>query len=482
MFKKILVDLLEGSRCNFFTMSVPGYLGLIAYTSNRGGSYEIWLYNPINGANVPLTTGLGETFSSPFWSPDSRRIAFIGKGGILYVVNITSGAIASIDQFSDGLGIYLDWSPDSQKLVYVKQDDIILYNVITHQVQRINQPDATDVQWFPNGTELLFQAPDVSGNSQIFRIRTDGTGTGKQQVTQNDGGRLNTVRLSPDGKYALYTTPGASISIIYTVEMSTGRVYEVRGRPLAKNYFPVWSPDSNTISYSATAYEDSGYFSLIRTAGKQGESERTKGISNCFATPVTWSPKGDKIAYLSGCNNQGPASEMWLIDVKHAVPIRLLKGVLITSLQWSPMSVSPLKKTFTNTTYKVQFQYPAHWQRITTERYEGTDGFFRISAISAEGSINDVCQDEAFHQLMPYGSDPRIVKTQIQNQDACFIFPSKDQPLEMRGQAALIVRYPTPIQISGTTYNYFILWADQTHIKEISSKLSFIIYRFLRIQ
>ncbi|WP_227937577.1 LysM peptidoglycan-binding domain-containing protein [Alkalihalobacillus deserti] len=450
----------------------PGDQGFIAYTSNRGGSYDIWLYNLSNGVNIQLTTGLGESFSIPFWSPDSSRIAFVGRYGILYVFHLAEGGIARIDQFEDGASIYLNWSPASQQLAYTKQNHIILYHVFLHQAQRIPQSGATDVQWFPNGTELLFQAPDQSGISQLFRIRTDGTS--KRQITQNTGGRFNNVRLSPDGSHVLYTTPGVSISIIYTLEMATGKVREVRGGPLAKNYFPVWSPDSSTIAYSATAFEDIGYFSLIRTTERQGEDDRTIAISNCLATPVTWSPDGRKLAYLSGCNKQGTTSEMWSIEVSHPVPVRLIEGVVITSLQWSPMPTYPLKKTYISASYKIQFQYPAHWQKITDERYEGTDGFFQISAILSDEPINRVCQNEAFQQLLPYGSNPRIMRRQIQQQEACVIFPSEDQSPEMRGQAALIVQYPQPIQIEGITYNYFILWADQAHLNEISSTLTFL--------
>ena len=449
----------------------PGDQGYIAYTSNVGGNYDIWLYNPTNGENVQLTTSLGEDFSIPFWSPDSSRIAFVGNNAIIYVIQLTDRTITRIDQVSQGLGVYLGWSPNSQVLAYSKMDAIILYNVSTHQFQSISQSGATDVQWLPSGTELLFQAPDESGISQLYRIRTDGTN--KQQITQNTGSRYNDVRLSPDGAHVLFTTPGASISIIYTLDLSTGNSFEVKGGPLAKNYFPEWSPDSSTIAFSATAFEDVGYFSQIRTTGRRGENELTRAISNCFATPVTWSPDGRKIAYLSGCHN-GIASEMWLIDTVHPVPIRLIEGAFITSLKWSPMPISPANKTFSSPIYNVQFQYPSHWDRVTDERYEGTDGFFQLSAISTEESIDVVCHNEAFHQLMPYGSAPRIIKTQIQQQEACFILPSQDQPQEMTGQAALIARYPQPIQIGGNTYHYVILWVDQEHLNEISATVVFL--------
>jgi TolB protein len=448
----------------------PGEDGLIAYTSNRGGEYDVWIFHPNHGLSQQITFGLGESFSIPFWSPDSKKIAFVGKKAILYVVDVAENTIARIDQFADGLGAFLNWSPDSQKLVYTKPNGIVLYNVSTHQAQILNQPGATDAQWFPNGVELLFQAADEAGVSQLFRIAADGTV--KRQITQNNGGGLNTVRLSPDGSFVLYTTPGASISIIFTVELATGRVFEVRGGPLAKNYYPVWSPNSSTIAYSATAFEDLGYFSFIRTSDKQGGNDVTRAISECFATPISWSPDGREIAYLSGCKNQGAASEIWLLDINHPVPIRLVEGGNITALQWSPLATSFLKETYRNAEFHVQFQYPSNWEE--EGRYEGPDGFFQISALASNEEIDTVCQNEASHQLLPYGTEPRIVKTQIQNQEACFIHPSQDQPAEMRGQSALIVKYPTPVVIDGTRYHYFILWADKDHIDEIGRSVTFL--------
>lgn len=280
--------------------ATPGEDGLLAYISNRSGTYDLWLYDPSNGTNRQVTFGLGESYSVPYWSPDSSRIAFVGKNGILYSVNLVHDRYAAIDQLTQPEGAFVNWASDNQRLVYTNRNDIIIYNVITHQAQRIQQPNASNVQWFPSGQELLFEAPDEAGISQLYRIRTDGTGL--QQITENIGEPFNNVRLSPDGRYLLYTSPGASISIIHAVELATGQVFEVTGGPLAKNYHPTWSPDSASIAYSATANEDLGYFSQIRTTGKQGENDRIWAISDCYSTPATWSPDSTKVAYLSGCD------------------------------------------------------------------------------------------------------------------------------------------------------------------------------------
>lgn len=448
-----------------------GYSGWIAYTSNRGGHFDIWLYRPLAIVHFPLTQGLGEEYSIPYWSPDGRKIAFIGKQNIVYSLDLSIGTLARIDQIEPYT--LLDWSPNSQLLSYVKNGRIVIYNTFPHSSQIVTQPGSSDVQWFATGRELLFAAPDAAGISQLFRMNIDGTA--KRQLTQNMEGPLNHVRLSPDGTFALYTSPGASISIITTVDLATGQSYTLEGGPLAKNYFPEWAPNAIEIAYSATVFDDRGYFSYIQTDSRIGGNQLTRAISNCFATPVSWSPDGHQIAYLSDCENEQPSNQIWTLDLRHPVPIKIIEGGHITALQWSPTIISELPpKVYSNSLYHVRFPYPAHWQKVSGERYEGKDGFFQISAISSDSRIEEVCRLEAFHPLRPYGSKPQIIMTSIQNQVACFIYPSADQPEDMKKQLALIVKYPHPIQIGETSYNYFILWADYNHINQLARQLTFI--------
>ncbi|WP_410768803.1 hypothetical protein [Fontibacillus sp. BL9] len=444
--------------------------GWIAYTSDRGGMFDIWLYRPQNGRNIQLTQGLGAEFSVPYWSPDSRRIAFIGIGNVVHLLDTVTYAVARIDQIEPYT--LLDWSPDSRYLAYVKNSRIVVYDTFLHNSHSIPEPGASDVQWFPSGTELLFAAPDSTGSTQLFRIRADGSD--RRQITQNTNGPLHDVRISPDGTFALYTFPGVSISIISTVDLATGTVYTLEGGPLAKNYFPAWSPDSGSIAYSATAYREPNYYSLIQIDSRTGQNQRTLALSDCFATPVDWSPDGVKVSYLSGCSGVESASQLWIVDLREQMPVNVLSGGRITALQWSPRVGRVPESIFTSFVYRVSFPYPANWLRVSEERYEGADGFFQVSAISAGDRIADVCRSEAFHPLMPYGSSPKIVMTKIQSCEACFIFPSADQPAEMNKQAALIVKYPRPVQIGETFYNYFILWADFNHIRQIGGRLSFI--------
>jgi TolB protein len=134
-------------------------------------------------------------------------------------------------------------------------------------------------------------------------------------------------------------------------------------------------------------------------------------------------------------------------------------------------------KIYTNAQYNIQFYYPSNWVKTPgyEERYGGNDGFFQISAISGGNkSLDQVAGQEAAHQLKPYGTRPVISSITIQKQPARLILPSSDQLPEMQKQAALIVKYPSPIHIGGINYEYFILWADVSHIHLFAQNLQFL--------
>jgi TolB protein len=78
--------------------------------------------------------------------------------------------------------------------------------------------------------------------------------------------------------------------------------------------------------------------------------------------------------------------------------------------------------------------------------------------------------------LRLYESKPIIKKTELKSWDAVCIFPSKDQSDEMGDQACFMIKYPQRVVIDDQEYDYFILWADKTHIKDIAESVNLIVY------
>jgi hypothetical protein len=136
---------------------------------------------------------------------------------------------------------------------------------------------------------------------------------------------------------------------------------------------------------------------------------------------------------------------------------------------------------YSNPVFAVSLQHPADWHpepgygspETGEIKYAGITGFFQISAMDTE-SIDLAAASEANHKLQPYGLNPTIENLQIQGQEARLILPSGGQPAVGQYQAGLIVRYPLPVNISGTPVRFFILWADQSHIRAIAETIRFI--------
>ena len=130
---------------------------------------------------------------------------------------------------------------------------------------------------------------------------------------------------------------------------------------------------------------------------------------------------------------------------------------------------------YADSSYQLSLRYPSHWQFVPGYgvKYAGENGFFQLSAISGpSGSIDQIAEGDAYHKLLPYGSQPRIEPLQVDGQPARLILPSADQPAAMAGQAGLIVEYPQPIDLEGHEYAYLILWADVEHIRSIAQTAS----------
>jgi Tol biopolymer transport system component/DNA-binding winged helix-turn-helix (wHTH) protein len=89
----------------------------IAYSSNRGGKFDIWVQQVSGGDPVQITKGPGRNWQ-PDWSPDGKFIAYRsenGDGG-LFVVPALGGD--GLERRIAPFGYYPRWSPDSSQILF----------------------------------------------------------------------------------------------------------------------------------------------------------------------------------------------------------------------------------------------------------------------------------------------------------------------------------------------------------------------------
>jgi tricorn protease len=120
----------------------------IAYWSDRSGEYELTLREAGKPESEKKLTSYGPGFRyNLYWSPDSKKLAFIDKAMKIYIYDRISGQTTPIDQgerMSEGPleGFTPSWSPDSRFLAYDRDlpnyhRAVFIYDVEGHQLHPV---------------------------------------------------------------------------------------------------------------------------------------------------------------------------------------------------------------------------------------------------------------------------------------------------------------------------------------------------------
>ena len=180
----------------------------IAFTSNRTGTYQIYVMNADGTGQTQLTSG--SFANAPAWSPDGSKIAFSISSGPagrataqIYVMNPDGTGITQLTTsaaYADGPV----WSPDGTKIAFTVSEgfasDIFVMNADGSDVTRLTtEDDIIDVagSWSPDGTKIYF-ASDRNGGEVMLPYAMNPDGTGVTPLTFGTSSDIYPV-WSPDG-------------------------------------------------------------------------------------------------------------------------------------------------------------------------------------------------------------------------------------------------------------------------------------------
>jgi len=96
----------------------------IAYWSDQSGEYELWIMQPDKPNSAKKLTDYGAGFRyNLFWSPDSKKLAFIDKATRIKIYDIQTNQTTDVDKalrFMHGSleNFTCSWSPDSRWVTY----------------------------------------------------------------------------------------------------------------------------------------------------------------------------------------------------------------------------------------------------------------------------------------------------------------------------------------------------------------------------
>ncbi len=128
----------------------------IAYWSDKSGEYELTVRDQKEGNKERKITSFGPGYRYRlFWSPDSKKLAFVDQTMTIQIVDAQSGQTEKVDQdislFEGGLrGFDVSWSSDSRWMAYDKslenqQSAIFIYDTESKESKQVTSGYYSDM-------------------------------------------------------------------------------------------------------------------------------------------------------------------------------------------------------------------------------------------------------------------------------------------------------------------------------------------------
>ena len=283
--------------------------GLIAFVRDAGDG----IGESINTIRADGTTDEAVFLADPnlvhyeqlTWSPDGRRLAFVGSpaGSIdapseIFVVDADGSNLVPVTQnqvYEDSLA----WSPDSTRIAYAQPNlDPSQPDRSTVVVMRADGSAMTvlgpgaNPAWSPDGLQLAMTV-SASGSSRIWVQAPDGAN--RRQVADVAVASAPPA-WSPDGQDLV-----ASSSGLFLVEVASGSITPLTSEPGAT---PIWSA-GGTIAFSTPGSASPGIF----TISPNGTGlKRIPGGQGAGMVP-SWAPDGRRILL-----DEGGGSRVAIVD------------------------------------------------------------------------------------------------------------------------------------------------------------------------
>lgn len=303
-------------------------VGRLDETANKSCS-AIWILNLHDRSARQLT--LGEySDSSPRWSWDSRRLAFVSnrheKKPQVFVIDLDGGEPRRLTDLKDGAHSPV-WSPDGDRICFASD------------VKSERQDVPQEVSWLEAHKEADQDAPRmrlqstlvsrfdgrgyVERRTHLFLVAVDGDGREPEQLTEGDCDDLEAA-WSPDGKLIAFMSNRTAdrernfVGDVWTLDLETRHLSCLTDHTLSA-ISPAWSPDGRQVAFYGESewirngYQDTHVWVVSREGGDQRDvsariDRPVGGVGGDYMAAALnrpqWSPDGKTIYFVA-------ASEGW---------------------------------------------------------------------------------------------------------------------------------------------------------------------------
>lgn len=270
----------------------PGYFDTqIAYIEGHGlgdqRKFRLIICDS-DGRYPRVIAASGEPLMSPAWSPDRKKLAFVGYHHGRSAIFVDTLATGQLRKMTDAPGINgaPAWSPDGRLLAVALSQgrgdtDLYVINIATGQRHQLTSGHAinTEPDFSPDGKTIAFTS-DRGGTPQVYTIPVNGgaatriTFQGKQNLRP---------RYSPDGKTLAVVNQDDGQYRIGIMNLASGQMRIVTDGPLDEG--PSFAPNGNVLIYEKRTSNGTD----LATVTVDGRVNRILRSSSDVQDPA-WSP------------------------------------------------------------------------------------------------------------------------------------------------------------------------------------------------
>ena len=264
----------------------------------------------------------------------------------LYLLPLSGGAPAALTHVTAGI-LEFRLSPDAKTILYTtldSQQETAIWAIHPDGSQKKEilacpQSYCAGPEWFPDGTNLVYQRRNYSQNSAalLYSIWWLDPGSGQTRPVFRDQQFPSFApRFSFDGRWLSYISPSNNTLQIYNLE--SGQRFS---RPYPSGLPEVWSPvDQSFLFWDLVVQGEQSIHHLSRYDLASGHTVDLSAAREVDDTAAAWSPDGNWIAVIR-TNSLTARQQVWLVRPDGSQAHVLLDQDNVSygdDLNWSPDS------------------------------------------------------------------------------------------------------------------------------------------------